>query len=369
MAPYTTLEPTLYEKAMLPVSILSTLAFGAYTALLDAPFRGTGGASTYKSHIGHAMIRRHIGALSIPQLQWLGAFEPKYIAFCKKIGQTPDIVTLKSGVKCMWLGERKADNVCLYFHGGGYNLDADDGHLIYWHKVQKALASGKSLSFLIVQYSLAPQQSYPTQLDECLEALNYLVSDLHREASTLLLAGDSAGGNMVLAVLSSLAHPRPDCPITIPTSSISADKPLKAAILIAPWCSFDTKRWPSVKSNAHKDIVISSSATMWSDNYLGGHKSDAYTEPILGDKAWWTEAGKFVSDVLCVAGKDELLIDQIDEFMGAFTAAKGGKEGGHVTYVAAPGEVHVQPILYSAFAPGVKTQQGAAIEAFLGKVL
>lgn len=189
-------------------------------------------------------------------------------------------------------------------------MGGDDGHLIYWHSVQKELAtSGKSLSFLYVAYSLAPQVSYPGQLCECVEALEYLLDGCGRKPSEILLAGDSAGANMVLAILSHLSHPAPDA------TPIQLDQPVKAAILCSPWVSFSID-WPSIKKNAHKDILWAPYELIWASNYMGGRDLDNYSEPIRTDTKWWEKVR--VEQLLCVAGADEAFVDQIDAFMKVY---------------------------------------------------
>jgi len=195
--------------------------------------------------------------------------------------------------------------------GGGYNLDGTGGHLLYWQSVQKELAAaGKSLSFLYVAYTLAPQASYPRQLQECVEGLQYLLGECGRKPSEILIAGDSAGGNMSLAILSHLSHPAPD------VAEVKLDRPLKAALLLSPWVSFSIE-WPSFKANRHKDIIAIDKPVLWSSNYLGGKPSDYYTEPIHADSKWWE--GAKVEQLLCVAGTDEVLVDQINVLMKTYT--------------------------------------------------
>ena len=44
-------------------------------------------------------------------------FQTAYKNYCKVQNVEPDIVTLKSGIKAFWMGEKSASNVCIYFHG------------------------------------------------------------------------------------------------------------------------------------------------------------------------------------------------------------------------------------------------------------
>ena len=191
--------------------------------------------------------------------------------------------------------------------GGGFSMDGGDGHLKFWSTVQEELAaSNKPISFLFVAYSLAPFDTYPTQVEEGIEALNYVLNDLGRSPSDVLLAGDSAGGNLCLAILSHMMHPIPELP-TVLTS-----QPLKALVLVAPWLSFQST-WPSMRKNAHKDLMTAEGSVRMGNDYLGGAPSSSYAEAVDAPASWWQDAR--VDQLLCVAGGDEILIDSIDAWV------------------------------------------------------
>ena len=196
-------------------------------------------------------------------------------------------------------------NSCLtVVAGGGFSLDGGDEHLNYWSSVKQDLAkANKSISFLFVAYTLVPFATYPTQFREGAEALDYVLNDLGRFPSDILLAGDSAGGNMCLALLSHLSHPSPDVP------EVKIDSKLKALVLVAPWVSFKTE-WPSMRRNLYKDIIIPDVARKWGHDYLGDHPTNPYVEAVEAPANWWE--GARVEQLLCVAGSDEMLVDPIN---------------------------------------------------------
>lgn len=123
-----------------------------------------------------------------------------------------------------------------------------------------------------------------------------------------MLAGDSAGANLVLGILSHLSHPHP----SVAPLEISA--PLRGIILLGPWTSFDNEGWESVKYNKYKDVVSAACADLWSSNFLGGKPRDQYNEPIAAGAEWWR--GLKAEEVLVVAGGDEILLDSIKTFEG-----------------------------------------------------
>lgn len=167
------------------------------------------------------------------------------------------------------------------------------------------------MATLFLEYSLVPHATYPTQVIEAVEALNYVLNDLKRPASDILLAGDSAGANLALAILSHISHPAPEIPpITLPEGH-----KLKAAVLIAPWVSFDLT-WPSATSNSFKDIVSPYAGDKWSKDYLGGKQSTPYSEAFIPPADWWKNTK--VEQLLAVAGADEILVDAIEAWFAKY---------------------------------------------------
>jgi hypothetical protein len=142
-------QPTFSEKldlipAFLSISMsndsngdaqLTPFAVGSVVyAAISGPFRGDQGANTYKHHITHSLIRKMVTRLNTAQLQYedmqtprrsplthdryvAPPFQAVYEKYCKAHNVEPDIVTLKSGVKAFWVGEKTASNICIYFHG------------------------------------------------------------------------------------------------------------------------------------------------------------------------------------------------------------------------------------------------------------
>lgn len=195
--------------------------------------------------------------------------------------------------------------------GGGFSLEGGPEHLgFFGADVYPALKdAGKSVSFLFLEYTLVPHGTYPIQFREAVEAVEYVTKDLGRSASRVILGGDSAGGNLCLAVLSHLNHPSPDVP------TLKLDTKLKALILVAPWVGFEPK-WPSSEKNKYKDIVTSETGGQWSRDYLGEKSSSPYAEAVTAEPSWWKSPQ--VEHIICVAGADELLVDPVSEWVDTY---------------------------------------------------
>lgn len=84
-------------------------------------------------------------------------------------------IALKSGLKCYWIGEPKAEKTILFFHGGGFRWGCSPGHLTWLYRLQGTLrADGMDVACLVVGYSLTPGTQYPVQLQQAVEALQWL---------------------------------------------------------------------------------------------------------------------------------------------------------------------------------------------------
>lgn len=86
--------------------------------------------------------------------------------------------------------------VILHCHGGGYST----GSSLYARTLTTKLASSTSMDVLCFDYRLAPENPYPAAIEDALKAWNYLML-LGYGARDVIIAGDSAGGNLALALV------------------------------------------------------------------------------------------------------------------------------------------------------------------------
>lgn len=182
-------------------------------------------------------------------------------------------------------------------------MDATTSYLDFWPSIQEKLGEvGIDTAWYYPTYTLTPHASYPVQFQESVEALRYVLSDLGRRPSDVVLIGDSAGANCCLAILSHLTHSSSDLP------ELRIDEPIKALVLISPWVSF-SQDWSSAKQNLRKDIDAPEATELWSKLFLNGTTSNEFTEAILAGEDWWKNSP--VKQTLVLAGEDEVLLDPI----------------------------------------------------------
>ena len=248
------------------------------------------------------------------------------------------------------MGDQDAEKVVLWFPGGGYIVPATRGHLTFLKSIVDS--AGGKVALLVAEYSLAPYATYPQQLREGVEMVRYVCSNSRRKAPDVTIAGDSAGANLCLGILSHLLHPHPE----IPPLRIEGDGKLGAAILLSPWVSFRTD-WPSGQYNAKKDVVSMRAIDLWRASFLGGKARDEYNEPLAAEEGWWKGVDGLLGKVLVCGGGDEVLVDGIREL-----AKRLDVHHPNVTTVIAEGECHDMPVLSTL---GQGGEQSEAIKSLL----
>ncbi|KAG7449721.1 alpha/beta-hydrolase [Guyanagaster necrorhizus] len=130
----------------------------------------------------------------------------------------------------------------LYLHGGGYYFGSVDQER---YSIQRHARKINGRVFA-VNYRLAPQYPFPCALQDVLAAYLYLINpppDAHHrpvKPSHIVVAGDSAGGGISLALLQVIR----DSGLPMPAGGV----------LISPWCDL-THSFPSIHLNTDTDII------------------------------------------------------------------------------------------------------------------
>ncbi len=110
-------------------------------------------------------------------------------------------VVSADGVPCEWLIPQNSpkDQVLLYLHGGGFILGLTSLHL----QMVAYLARKMGVRVLVVDYRVAPDYPFPAPLDDCVTAYRWLLKQ-GISAQNIVVAGDSAGGNLTITTLMKL---------------------------------------------------------------------------------------------------------------------------------------------------------------------
>jgi acetyl esterase/lipase len=307
----------------------------------------------------YAAIRCLLDRITIPQSRYLQkSTSDGYLVHCKAQGVTPKTVYIEVGdgtrIAGHWMGSSKAHMVIYFLHGGGYTQPASEGNYKYATRLLEDLNATKgqrSIALLMLEYTLVPGATYPTQLKEAAAGLKYLLTDTGRKPSNIFISGDSAGGNLAVALLSHILHPHQDVP------AVKIDQPLGGALLYSPWVGFSTD-YPSF-DNYQLDVMSALALRKWSAMLLnksnpsdpeadpGPVAGDAYTEACKNPASWWQGMHSVCGEMFVCYGSDEVLADAIKEWEGPMKNGwiEGGGEPSRVVFIRGAREAHVAPII------------------------
>ena len=213
-----------------------------------------------------------------------------------------DIETERVGVngvaaEWIWAPESDKRRVILYLHGGGYVIGS-----VRTHRVLLAhLARAAKARVLALDYRLAPETPFPGPIDDTVNAYQWLLSD-GIEPANMAIAGDSAGGGLVVAALVALK---------------SVGEPLPAAgVCISPWSDMESTGG-SMMTNSESDPSVSKERLLkLAGIYLNGKNPQApLASPIHADLTG-------LPPLLLQVGSIEVLLD--DSTMLKENAHKAG---------------------------------------------
>ncbi|KAJ2877590.1 hypothetical protein IWW38_006537, partial [Coemansia aciculifera] len=198
--------------------------------------------------------------------------------------------------ECVPISE--SENVILYLHGGGYKYGSPASH----RGVTGRLSGISGLRCIAIDYRLAPLHPYPAQLHDALLAFIYLLMQGFKPQN-IVLAGDSAGGNLALVLFLLLRH-------------TGVARSVCGLVLISPWADLVSNR-SSMSRNAKYDYLtgppLQSPLAMARVFYAPGRRysqsmvdemSHPLVSPVNGDFADFPPT-------LIQAGEKEILADDI----------------------------------------------------------
>jgi acetyl esterase/lipase len=134
------------------------------------------------------------------------------------------------GVPGEWVSapESRFERVILYLHGGSFAFRFPNAHASLAARLCRRLRARA----LIPDYRLAPEHPFPAAPDDCHAAYRGLLAQ-GVDPANIVLAGDSAGGNLALVTLHrarAAGEPLPACAVLLsPAVDCTMDSPSMAA--------------------------------------------------------------------------------------------------------------------------------------------
>jgi monoterpene epsilon-lactone hydrolase len=164
--------------------------------------------------------------------------------------------------------DAQTDKAILYFHGGGFRLGSVASH----RDLIARIAEASGCRVFAINYRLAPEHRFPAALEDARAAFDWLRGEGFKPEN-IALAGDSAGGNLVLTTMLSLRDRGQPLPV--------------AGVLMSPWTDL-AATGESYQSRAAADPIHQRSMILaLSKNYLGegGDISNPLASPLYADLA------------------------------------------------------------------------------------
>ena len=142
------------------------------------------------------------------------------------------------GVPAEWIVPPGAEphRVLLYLHGGGYVIGSINSHRAMIARIARASRARA----IAIDYRLAPEHPFPAAVEDATRAYRWLLAQ-GNAARNMVIAGDSAGGGLTLAVLATLRT--------------AGDPMPAAAVTISPWTDLEGTG-DSMRSNAGRDQTV-----------------------------------------------------------------------------------------------------------------
>jgi monoterpene epsilon-lactone hydrolase len=252
-----------------------------------------------------------------PLAQWRAAFAP-----AGRLHPVPDDVLVTEvtagGVPAHWLTAPGSGDgrVLLFLHGGGFELGSvrSDGELA------ARLGRASGMRVLLPEYRLAPEHPFPAAIDDVLSAWRWLRTDQGVNATSVAVAGDSAGGGLAVALLTAARDAGEELPA--------------AAVLMSPTVDL-TSSGASMTERADQDPVSTPAMLRrFAADYLAG--ADPRTP--LASPLFASLAG--LPPLLVQVGTADVLLSDSERLAAA--AAEAGVE---VTLEVGEGLPHVYQLL------------------------
>lgn len=208
--------------------------------------------------------------------------------------------------------------------------------LLSWVSLLKR-AGYKNPAVFGLDYTLVPDSSFPTQLNEMVSGYEHVLGMAGDDPSIVCVAGDSAGGTLVLSLLLHLARPMPARKDRrLPGATRHLEKP-GMAVLISPWPTLQS----ALYQNNRSDFLDVPALHLYAAQYAG--RVDLVDDSIASpgnckDMVWLKEASP-AKGLHVVYGKEEVFAPEIEEFVQKLDEA-----GALVTSQGETGGIHAWPV-------------------------
>jgi epsilon-lactone hydrolase len=211
----------------------------------------------------------------------------------------------------------------VYYHGGGYISGSPPDRYL---ALAGAVALAAHARVHVVDYRLAPEHRFPAAFEDCLAAYRWTIQDGATDPHRVAVLGDSAGGNLAVAVTVAARDENLPLPSCVAAISPFADLTFSGA-------SLESRKLAD--PYVTRELLESMAA-----EYLGGaDPADPRCSCVFADLHG-------LPPLLIQVGEDEILFDDATRIRDSAMAA-----GVDTTFRPCTHGIHVWPVYISAGLP------------------
>ncbi len=262
-----------------------------------------------------------------------GELRESFETLCREYDSAQELIKEKIRIKdidAFWVYPPGTPEgpVILFFHGGAFILGSTGDHI----EVIGRLSRASGVRVLSIDYRLAPEHPFPVANGDCLEAYLWLTGG-GLSSGNICLAGDSAGGTLVLNTLLRLKD--------------MGEKMPAGAYCMSPGTDMNHDS-DSIKRNLKTDWLTPDTFAGVKILYLAGAAPNLPgASPLYADL-------KGLPPLLIQAGTAEMLLDDSIKFAG-----KARKAGVDVTLELLDGMFHCCQLFASKLPQGQEALESA----------
>lgn len=233
---------------------------------------------------------------------------PKGFTFTKTMLTDTPVEVIQS----QW---RESEITVLYLHGGAFFLGINNIYRIFACFIARVW----NARIILVDYPLLPQSPFPAAVKHCIAAYKEILKTV--DPGSLIVAGDSAGGNLTLSILVAAKQnslPMPACSITF-----------------SGWFNLGDRDFIRPQACQEDPFIRIEHLAKVTNAYLcePSYSTSPLASPLKGGL-------EGLPPLFIQAGSKEILLED-----SQFLAVKAAQQGVNVCFEISEGMYHVQPIL------------------------
>ncbi len=239
--------------------------------------------TSLRAHFWRSFLKLTLRGERLPLDRHREAVARNARALARMQKSVPAETSVLGGIPTLWLRPDGSDEstVLLYLHGGGYVSGTAESYL----PMCSPMAARLGMAMALPDYRLAPEHPFPAALEDALAAYRGLLSQ-SRDPATVVLAGDSAGGGLALALTMALR----DAGETLPA----------ALVCMSPWADLSGR--DGLETGGSDPILRGEWLEEWAALYAGGaDRHEPGISPAHGDYRGFPP-------MLIQVGSEELLL-------------------------------------------------------------